>query len=413
MSRRYLIIGLAVIALIAVAVVAFFLFSRGTDPGVTPVDDPFGGAGSGDAPFGEAPSVLEEGTDFTNEAGTEVAPRLVRITDAPVARGVASIYIPEIPAATSTDGTVIPMVPPDVEVRFIERQTGNVYAYRAHERTLTRISNQTVPGIERASWLSDGSMAFVQFLSSDTGAERIESYALPASGEGGYFLEQDLAQVTATGTATVLTLRTSTTGAVATVARPDGSNPRTAFSSALSSIVVAFSGPSNYLATTKGSASADGFSFLINGTSGSTTRLLGPLRGIAAIPSSNGASVVYSYVNRGTLSTAVLDVASRTVVAFPVTTLAEKCVFSGATTVYCAVPKSLQGTLPDDWYQGVVSFSDRIWKIDLVARVAILLVDPSEVGQVDIDAVALSIDRTDDVLTFTNRIDGSLWAFDL
>ena len=77
------------------------------------------------------------------------------------------------------------------------------------------------------------------------------------------------------------------------------------------------------------------------------------------------------------------------------------------------MPRSIEGTLPDDWYQGAVSFSDRIWRVSLDGRIAALIVDPKTVGDVDIDAVNLTIDARADVLVFTNKKDGSLWSYDI
>ena len=57
--------------------------------------------------------------------------------------------------------------------------------------------------------------------------------------------------------------------------------------------------------------------------------------------------------------------------------------------------------------------SDRLWRIDVADRVATQLIDPKTAGNVDIDAVALSVDATTDVLVFTNKTDKTLWLYDL
>ena len=73
----------------------------------------------------------------------------------------------------------------------------------------------------------------------------------------------------------------------------------------------------------------------------------------------------------------------------------------------------MTGNLPDDWYQGATSFTDRIWRIDLTTRLATLVVDPSQAGNVNIDAVNLTIDPNSQVLVFRNKKDSSLWAYSL
>lgn len=409
-KRLPIIIG-SVVAVSIILVAIYFVFFNTTPPDGAVNGDPFGGAGSGDTFGSGTPSVLDGGIEFSGDAGVEVAPRLVRITNAPVAYGVAALYIPEVPAITNTDGVIVPAIPPDIEVRFVERQSGNLYAYRVHARTLTRISNQTIPGVREALWLSDGSQAYLRFLSEDVGTH-METYALPAEGDGGFFLEQDLIDVAATSTNGLLTLQSDTNGAIATLAKADGSVPKTAFTTELSSIVASFFGK-GYLVSTKPSAGLAGYSFSVSST-GTWNRVLGPLSGLAAIGNSTGAELLYSYTSNGGLRTALMDMATRTPVPLPITTLAEKCSFSGdGASVYCAVPKILGGTLPDDWYHGIASFNDRLWQVSVSDRSAILILDPSEIARVDIDAVSLTPDPTNDVLVFTNKKDGSLWVYDL
>lgn len=405
MNRRLLIIIASVIVLLGLGVGTYFLFGNRAELSVDAPGNPFGSSGDR-----EVSNLLTPDGEPVQGAGTVVAPRLIRISDVPVAKGVAALYIPPVPGATSTD----PGIPEDTEIRFIERQSGNIYAFRLHDRLLTRISNRTLPGIQDASWVSDGSRAFVRYLTrSADGTERVDTYALPADGGEGYFLEQNLEKVSVQGTSTVLSLLSRSTGSVSTLTNPDGTNPRTAFNSPLTSLVAALTN-TNIVATTRASSGLDGYSFTVSRADGSFTRLLGPLRGLITLPNQEGTSVLYSYVDRNRTYLQVIDTASRTVTALPLSTFAEKCVWApGGLAVYCAVPTGLSGNMPDDWYQGAQTFSDRIWRIDLSTRLATLIVDPGQVADVAIDAVALSIDRMGDALVFTNKKDGTLWVYDL
>lgn len=405
MNRRLIILASVVVAIVIVLVAVYFVFfNKPAAPGA--VDgDPFGGIGSGDLPGGSAPGVLEEGIEFSGDAGVLVAPRLVRITSAPVAYGVSARYIPPVPASSST-----PAVPEDIEVRFVERQSGNLYAYRAHARTLTRIGNQTIPGVREASWLKDGSLAYLRYLSEDLGTH-VETYALPVEGDG-FFLEQDLAAVAATGTASLLTLRSDTNGSIGTLANADGSSPKTAFTTTLSSVTASFFGR-GYLVYTKPSAALEGYAFSVS-SAGVWSRAIGPFPGLAAIGNPTGTYLLYSYATDSGVATALMDMATHTPAPLPIATMAEKCVFSpGGTSAYCAVPTALVRGLPDAWYRGGVSFSDRLWQIDVAERTATLLIDPASAGNAAIDAVSLTPDPTGDILLFINKRDGSLWSYDL
>lgn len=405
--RRILLILGALLLVVAVLAAVYFLFLR-PDAGITVGENPFGGAGDRDPGIGP---VVDTGVP-TSGAGTLIAPRLLKITEGPVAAGTIALYTPAQTIASSTStSTPEVTVPEEVEVRYIDRQSGNVYSFKVHDRVETRLSNKTLPGIVDAAWTINGSHAAVRFLETDvSGGERVSTYVLPANGEGGFFLSQDLSQVLV-ASSTVVALASNTTGSVAESMSIDGTNVRTVFSSVLSSLRLHLLG-SRYLVETKPSAYLDGYAFLADGSS--LTRVLGPLRGLSTLPSPSGDDILYSYVDRGRLYTQVLDLASRTTVPLPLATLPEKCVWTAnGDALYCAVPVSLSGVLPDEWYQGARSFSDRIWRIDMDSRAATLVFDPRQLADTAIDAQALTLDRANDVLVFMDRDDGSLWSYDL
>lgn len=407
MNRRLIAIIAAAIVLIGLLVGLYILISNATpDLTVGTFENPFGTAAGDRSPTDTTYTGPVQG------AGIVAAPKLLKLTDGPVAKGARALVIPATPATgTSTDA--VPAKEADTEVRYIERASGNIYAFRIHDRVLTRIGNRTLPGIMEAAWLPDGSRAFVRFLErSADGTDHTAAYALPADGAEGFPLEQNLASVGVTGSSTVFTLLPSGTGSVASIAAALGSGATTLFTTPMREITLQAAG-TGYIATTKASSAIPGYGFSVTG-SGAFTRILGPLTGLATLPSPDGKSVLYSYVVRGKLYTSVIDLTTRASTPLPLATLAEKCAWAlGGRELYCGVPQALSGTLPDDWYQGAVAFSDRLWRIDLATRQATLLIDPGQAASVSIDMVAATIDDASDVVVFTNRNDGSLWAYDL
>lgn len=416
MKRLFIIIATIVVVIGVAAALYFFVLAP--KDGTLTVGNPFSDTSSGNiSPSSDLPT-----DGMLTNAGTQLAPRFVKITDGPVARGSVAfgVQIPiegggavNLGTTTASSTTVTPAAKPDVEVRFIDRASGNVYAYVAKERTLTRISNKTLPGIQRASWAPDGTQAFAQFLAATGGDEQVNTYALTARGGDGYLLESGLAQAHVIGSSTLFTLFSGSTGSVGTLSRMDGSNSRTLFSSVLSALTV-HGTSGNLFATNKPSSELDGYAFQIDRTSGSFSRILGPFRGLSVLPSANGRSLIYSYTSGGAYSLRTLDVATRSSTALPVATLTEKCVWSASgLAIYCAVPTNLSGNQPDSWYQGATVFTDRIWKIDLIDRTATLVLDPEEIGKVSVDAVNLTVDPLEDFLVFTDKHTGALYSFDL
>jgi hypothetical protein len=274
------------------------------------------------------------------------------------------------------------------------------------------MSDKTLPGIQEASWLPDGSMAFVRFLTqSPDGSSHINTYALPYTGNGGYFLQQDLDQASVLGSTTVFVLTSGTASSIGAVANADGTNVHTLFTSPLTSLVARAAG-AGIIAATKASSELDGYAFSIS--KGAFTPIIGPYKGLTVLPSPSGNEILFSYIDGKVFHMATLDLTQGAVTQLPLATLAEKCVWtSDSTALYCAIPTSMTGNLPDDWYQGAVSFTDRIWRIDLTDRLATLVVDPSKAGNVQIDAVNLVLDPESRVLVFRNKKDGSLWAYTL
>jgi len=398
--KRIFIIVAAVIVLLGIGLGLYILFRPAAHLTVGS-GSAFGDTGSGSAFNGNSTN----SSSVNGGSGTVVAPNLIRITSGPVSAGEVAFEIPPVTTSSTT------FTPGDIGVHYIDRESGNVYEYRALTRKLTRMSNKTLPGIQEASWLPDGSMALVRFLAQASGSSHINTYALPFDGNGGYVLQADLNQAIFTGSSTIFTLTTSDTSSVGSTANADGTNIKTLFSSPLTSIMARAAGAS-IVTVNKAASEIDGYAFSLS--NGVFTPILGPLKGLTILPSPSGKIILYSYTDGSTFHMSTLNLTDGTVIELPLATLAEKCVWtSDNTSLYCGIPSSFSGNLPDDWYQGTTSFVDKIWRIDLTTRLATLIVDPSYVGKTDIDAVNLTIDPNSQVLVFRNKKDSSLWAYSL
>lgn len=341
----------------------------------------------------------------------EEAPRLIKISADAVSYGV-NVRSTKLTSSANIGGATTTLDVTNTYVDYVERETGNMYTFNDTERAITRMTNQTLPGVVDAVWSKDGSRAFVRYLSRDTG-DTIQSYALGREEGTSYVLEEGLDGIAVTPKGLVFTLLSNSNGSIGTLVSPDGTGAKTLFSSPLSALKVKPAGDS-FVAYTKASLGSNGYAFLVDGKTGSFERLVGPLAGLTALPSPSGKKVLLGYRSGSTLRLEILDVATRTSTVLPIATLTEKCVWSAdETDIFCAVPRALSGALPDDWYQGAVVFSDRFWKVDVVNRLATLLIDTRELAQIEVDAVSLAIDDTSRVLVFTNKSDGSLFAYEL
>lgn len=397
--RRLLIIVASAIVLLGVGVAGYFYFLN-KSPGVEVTAPPTPGLpGSENAP----PITGTPGTDpITDTSPISAPPRLVKISSGPVVPGM--IVINRKGTASSS---------PEVITEFIERQNGNVFSYLTNAQTLTRTSNKTVPGIQSARWTPDGAFAFVQYLSGSL-FSTINTYALSADGSIGYFLPQNVSDVSV-ASSSVLTLASGVNGSTASVSRVDGSRVSTLFSTPLTSLRVSFAGKGQYLAFTKPSATLAGSAFLVN-ASGYFSRIAGPKNGLVALASPLGKWVLVSFVSGETLQMELVNTLTAEKLPLPISTIADKCVWAADdSVVYCGVPTALPiNTLyPDAWYQGVARFSDRVWKIEISGRYAQLVLDFEKETEEQLDVQSPAIDALNTTLVFVNKNDGSLWSYSL
>jgi hypothetical protein len=392
--KRALIITAIVIVLAGLGGVAYLYYiKRSTGLDVTPTPSLPDAGEVGDVDAGVASSTPAP-------QPSAVSARLVKISAGPVVWG-ASVTNRAAPDASSTPETV---------VHFIERQSGNVYDYLVRASTLVRTSNRTLPGIQSAAWLPSASSTFVRYLSGDD-FTTINTYALPADGSSGFFLAQNLADVSVASTS-ILTLASGVNGSVATVLRASGAQPLEAFSTPLTSIRASFAGK-QYLVFTKPSSTLDGYAYLVAG--GRFSRIAGPHRGLVALASPRGSWVLVSYI-AGEMQMKLVNTTTLESVPLPVGTVADKCVWAlDESTLYCGIPINAREDVsyPDLWYQGVATFNDRVWKIDVKGRFAQLVLDFNKETNASLDLVAPAVDPKQSILVFINKVDNSLWSYSL
>jgi hypothetical protein len=397
--QRILITAVVAIILIGTGVfIYFYFFAQKPTINVAP-------GGVATLPIA-GPSSGGSGGEYLSlpDAPTPVTTRLMKISKGPVVQG--SIVV-ATPVASSS---------PEISVKYIERRSGNVFVFNPKTSTITRTNNQTVPGIQSAVWIPDGTMAFVRYLSGDT-LNTINTYGLPASADdsqGGFFLSQNISDITVSSSS-ILTLASGVSGSVALLGNIKDSRTTELFSSPLSSLRISFAGKSRYLAYTKPSSALPGFAFLVDNSGFS--RIAGPNNGLTALISPSGRWLLVSYFENNTMRMNLVDSTNGDSVTLPVATIAaDKCVWADdSTTVYCGIPTNPPTgyAYPDDWYQGAIAFSDRIWKIEAEGRYAQLVLDFSKETSESLDAISLAIDPLDTTLVFTNKNDESFWSYQL
>jgi hypothetical protein len=151
-------------------------------------------------------------------------------------------------------------------------------------------------------------------------------------------------------------------------------------------------------------------------TTGTKLKIMTDILGLTGLMSHDGTMVLASAAERRGIASATYSIKDKKLSTLSISTLSDKCAWSRSekNVAYCGVPTAVQnGVYPDDWYQGIVSFDDRLWMIDTETNEADLILDPSTEVGIDMDMIKIDTDASGAHLIFTNKKDSSLWVLDL
>lgn len=421
---------ISIVVLGGIAVVFWFLYSTDPDGAQTGTS-----TDEGLFLFGRSEEVGERSlTPTETETDTilfseERSQRVFQVSDEPVAG--AQLLLRRIGS-----DRVAP------RIRYIERATGHIYEVNPDDGTTIKLSNTTLPRIQRAEWFDDATAFIVQYL--DASAIHVQTYAArlvppPEEQEGvvseeevrpkdenrpvfwkldGTFLPEDiLTFALAPHEKAILYVRPQSFGSVGVVTSLDGTQSRRVYSSALQELVPQWASESRATLTTRPAAAASGALFTLNPqTETMQLRVSGP-PALTTRTNPSGTQALMFSLSQGVPALEVYDFEDDTVQRVTFTTLPEKCVWSQLheREVYCAVPTDLPSSkFPGAWYQGKLYTSDVIWRINLDTEQTDLIVAPPDFeNKTAIDAVELELGPNEEFLLFVNKRDRTLWRIDL
>jgi hypothetical protein len=392
---------IAGIVVIAAILVWFFFFSTPAQQQGIKGLFPFFGDNSSNPPTGsQEPGGNTLPDDiYTSSQGRQ--PILYQLHQAPVA-GVVVFDRSKTPFA-----------------RYIERGLGHVYETDLSTLKEGEVSIETIPGVQDAVWSQDGSSVATR-RSSENDASTIESYALKipsgtdaASKAVGTSLPRNIVAMASYGNNLFYIAKTSS-GVVGDVATFSGTGTRQIFSSPFSEWLASWPSTNSILLATKPANNISGHVYTLNASSGALTRVLSNIPGITAVANSDASKIMYLQAQGAGAgySMSIYNAKTQKTDPFNFFTMPEKCVWGSvdAAVVYCAIPDAVpQGTYPDDWYQGVVSFSDSLWRINTETGESARVIGLVDKDGNPMDATHLAVDSKDATLSFINKRDGSLW----
>lgn len=438
-------ISIITLIVIILAIGAVFLFAKIKNPStpvMTSVRNLF--------PFGTSlniPPVPDTGPDVAvippSETGPYVPPRLRKITNFAVAgliplskeRVLPQVTTSETPATfpvtapASTPGKksktpAVPKVPTEIvtTVRFVARSNAAVYESDVDKKDIERLTVTYIPRIYEAYFGNAGDDVILRYLSTDY--QTIQTYLahIPKRADlainkdlTGEFLPENITEVAVSPDMKkyfyLFSSGETTNGIMGTFGTTTKSQ---ILSHGFSEWLPTWTSAGTIVLTTKPSGTANGYSYGLDTIKKTMTKYLGATPGAYAILSPNAKTLLYSAAGTS-VALNTKPVSGGDSISLGIKTLADKCVWNTASTaVYCAVPTSIgTETLPDSWYQGTVSFSDLLWKIDMINGISTLLSNPEQEIKTSLDITNLAIDPAESYIFFINKKDATLWSYSL
>lgn len=357
-----------------------------------------GGGGGGGSFFG---SGGEEGRDIVRLGEgreTPALPALRKIAEGPVAGGTVF----------SREGETF--------ARYVERRTGHIYEVDLANDNRLRLSNTTIPAVQEVYWSQDGEEVIFRYTDERNGRVLTFTGAIDeeANELNGSFITESLLTVAESGDSNrALMFFDAGAAAVGTAADYDGARRTELFGTPFREWRVLWPETGTVALTTKPSKDVAGYLYFVNTRNGVFTKILNGLPGLTSLTSPDTGTVLYTKSTRRGFETFFLNNGETEQLA--VATLpADKCVWADdSENVYCGVPTVVpRGNYPDDWYQGQISLSDDIWRIERETGFTDRLASPDTLNE-EIDILDPKIDADGTHLVFLNKKDRSLWTLRL
>jgi hypothetical protein len=160
----------------------------------------------------------------------------------------------------------------------------------------------------------------------------------------------------------------------------------------------------------KPAASLEGYAYkMIDGV---LSRL--PITGYGLSLAVGSSSILYATSRVDGITSYATDPEMKRSNVLPLSILPEKCAFLQLSPelvcAYDEIPSTT--TFPDNWYKGLFTFADELWRINLTDQSATQILDFAAESGRPLDVVHLVMSADDVRLYFINKTDESLWLYD-
>jgi len=304
-------------------------------------------------------------------------------------------------------------------VRYFEKATGHIYDIDYQARKSVRVSNTTIPGVFDAYWSASGEQAVIKYIEkSETAVEETaRNFSLTAIGATttGIFLSSAIKTIAASPKENkIFYLFPFEGNYVGLTASFADKSQKQLFTTPFGEFLAFWPSERIIALLTRPSFNIEGYLYKLDATTGSFEAVLKNIPGLTFLWSPDSEFILYNESGYSGFENYIHHVKENKVLPFNLATLPEKCAWSRIKkgVVYCAVPLVMPAAnYPDGWYQGLISFSDRVWRIDVLSGATEII--SAEAAENDFDFVNLFLDKNENYLFLQNKKDGALWSLQL
>ncbi len=319
---------------------------------------------------------------------------------------------PSIPKSKSTKQTLIQHV-----LRYVSR--GNGYVYEIEDGSIPlQISNVYIPNIYEVLFGDKFATVLLRFLRPDQRTIATYSVPIPPANTDGtrtqkpgvYFSDNILAAAVSPDGTQVARLISGTNTATITLSSTTNTKAATLIQTPFREWLISWPSAKTLYLQTKASAQVPGYLYKIDTAEKKLRQVLTGINGLTTSVSPSGTYVLYSQHAPGGFSTRLFNTKTNTTQTLSLAILPEKCTWLKNEDLICAGNSSVAQTAeyPDAWYQGIVSFSDQLYRIYTSTLSYDTLYDNSGLS---FDATNLQTDEALGMLYFVDKTTGLLWQF--
>ena len=321
-------------------------------------------------------------------------------------------------------------------VRYVEKETGYIFDVKIKDGTTTQITNTTIPRLYEAKWALHGKAVILRYLDDgpsggiqDTIKTPLAYLSLPDASSTDpmgklrlEFLPDNITDVSISpnGKSLFYLLKTND-GVSGSIVDISTKVTKEVFRNSFSEWIPELLDNGEIILTTKASSAVKGYAYRYTPKTGAFERLIREKTGLITHANNSGSKILFA----GNVSQNIIfgaydpkgfnnhggDITYEQII--PLSTLPEKCVWRGDDVhIFCAAMNSTlpQNTLPDEWYQGVVSFNDSFWSANIDSGEITLLANPQTLINNAFDVISPTLSSDQGYFIFINKKDGTLWS---